>query len=422
MKISYIIMPFASQEYLVRCIHAIQRQTRVDNEIILAQNRLDAEQDIEAYLGTVNGLRRISDVAQTDSEKLKEAVSLVEDEDTLVCFVDVDTVAVPIASQLAAESGKDLFGAAAAVKDGDAYRISFAGMPGQIDSGMLSPQKIFIRKSLLADMPDGMFTERAEFELWLNIHLLEGASVGVTEEICFYMQKDDRSEAEADADWFIHSRGRLWTLLRLMEDDTSREALTVYDRYLSQLCRLLYSDQVTVPQKRGLFELIRKFGTAAIGDAAKERFFELYLGVDRETLENMDIEAYLFYIRKIALLSDQKMVTACLKQTVADGTAPLQKNMAALETAVQAVKNEQGREAEERAKLAAEIRQIHNDAEALTKNMHFLRQSMESPQKEAVISDPVRQVPALFAEGRLGFKVILRSIKAWLGYKFGKRH
>ena len=41
--------------------------------------------------------------------------------------------------------------------------------------------------------------------------------------------------------------------------------------------------------------------------------------------------------------------------------------------------------------------------------------------QEAGILNPVDEVPKLFAEGKLGFAIIWKSVRAWFAHKRGKR-
>ena len=81
-----------------------------------------------------------------------------------------------------------------------------------------------------------------------------------------------------------------------------------------------------------------------------------------------------------------------------------------------------------------QIKKVVAGIESLQTNLHLLEKNVEKMkytpvcvephtygQQAPVMQDPVTEVPRLFAEGRLGLRVILMSIAAWFRCKFGPK-
>ena len=73
--------------------------------------------------------------------------------------------------------------------------------------------------------------------------------------------------------------------------------------------------------------------------------------------------------------------------------------------------------------VAADVKALRNELDALSKNMHFVFDSSFAARGGDTLTDPYNQVPEMFYQGQLGLKVVLRSFKGWMKYKFsGKKN
>lgn len=411
MRISYIITPFRSSEYLVRCVNSILRQTASDNEIIIAESKLETGGDTENYFLSKNQVKYISGNPQTDFEKIDEAVKMVQ-ESSWVKFLSVDTVAVPIASAEAGKCEGDLFFTAAAVRDGENCRI-------EKPDGCRMLQNTFIKKELFANFPKEALVEPFLFEVWLDKNIASGAIHGATENICFYLRDEYSAEHNGTAQQYVDEKEDLLFIIEHSLKSGTKTGLVLFDKYLSVLYKLMHSEQCDMRTKEKVFEIVKQAVRFAEKNEAAQRIFLLYFGVDTETAAGMDAGAYIFYSQRVLTLSDKAVVTAQLEQVVEDAVSPIRKSLSAL-SAVTEIKSKQEEAAKKNMAMAEEIKMLKNDIAALTKNMHFVFNAAASEKKETM-ADPVQQIPAMFAQGRLGLKVILKSLKAWLRYKLSRK-
>lgn len=70
--------------------------------------------------------------------------------------------------------------------------------------------------------------------------------------------------------------------------------------------------------------------------------------------------------------------------------------------------------------LRAGLDEIKSDLDHVTENQRTMMVSLEK-QQDTVFIDPVLEIPGLYAQGRLGFRVIWRSFGEWLKYKFRRK-
>ena len=66
---------------------------------------------------------------------------------------------------------------------------------------------------------------------------------------------------------------------------------------------------------------------------------------------------------------------------------------------------------------------ISSDLQEIKFNMHLLmRNNINKQDAESLnFSNPVEEIPMLFSQGKLGFSVILSSIRGWISFKLRKK-
>lgn len=409
MKISYIITPFKSSEYLVRCVNSILRQTGENNEIIIAENAAELTDEVDNYIFSVCGAKRISDKPISDFEKISEAVKAAKD-GSLIKLIDVDTVAVPIASAEAAECEADIVFAAVAIKHNEDYDIERPDV-------RFSLQNAFIKKETLAAMPQEAFDDPFLFELWMDKNISSGVEYGCTDDICFYIQKENDERAAGTAQKYIEYSAELTAVFESSLKSDRKAGLQLFDKYISKLYKFMCSEQYDYTVKESIFNII-KDAARLIGDNEfAQRLFLLYFGASAEAIADMDIQAYLFFSQRVLTLSDKAIVTAQLEQIVENSTASLRKSLSVIDD----IKSKQDEEAKRTKSMSEEVNKLKNDIAALTKNMHFVFNSASVVGETEAYTEPLQQIPAMFAQGKLGLKVIMKSFKAWLKYKFSRK-
>ncbi len=409
MRISYIITPFGSSEYLIRCVNSILRQTSGDNEIIIAENGYEISEENREYLAA-KGIKEISDEPQTDFEKMTEAIKSVR-ENSLVKFIDIDTVAVPVASDEAAKCERDIVLAALAVKNNDGYYI-------EKPDGRGSLQSVFIKKELLENISQEALTDPFLFEIWLDKTVASGAEYGSVDDVCFYVQNEFAADDKVTARKYIDRKNDLLVIFEnSLKNSGTKTGLTLFDKYLSALYKFMCSENYDPQTKEEIFGIVKDTARIIGENEFARRLFLLYFGADVDAIAGMDAQAYIFYSQRVLTLSDKTIVTAQLEQIVEDTTEPIKKSL----SVISQIKSKQEEESEKTKALSKEISKLKNDIAALTKNMHFVFNSASAGGETGVYAEPLQQIPAMFAQGKLGFKVIIKSFKAWLKYKFSRK-
>ena len=323
MKIAYVIGPFKSTRYLIRCINALLRLTAGDNEIIIADNNFEKDEDLENLLAAEDRVKLISDKPQTELNKIKEALSLVDDE-SLVNIISVDTVAVPIASEIVSSLDADIICVSSALKNRNGYDVKLLNANSFIDSGEADIQNLFFKKKVLSDLTADRLSERVLFELWIDKLLLEGATQAVTGEICFYSDKERIEHSADDAGLYLENKALLLEMAEKALKSNSKLGIFLFDKYLSKVYKVLISTQNELSVKSEIFDIIKKFGELAKTDELAKRLFALYLGMDIDSLSPMDAESYLFYADRMLMFADKPLTKARIDQLVEDRVASIE--------------------------------------------------------------------------------------------------
>lgn len=324
MKITYVIAPFKSTRYLIRCINAILRQTAENNRIIVAENSFEKDEELEEFLGSAKSVMLISDEPETEIDKIKEALSLA-DEDSLINILSVDSVAVPIASETVSEFDADIIAVSYAIERKGIYDVKPMNENPYIDSGLADIQNLFFKKAILSDLTAERLCERMPFELWIDKLILDGASQAASGEICLYCDAQRIKHNMSDAELCLENKGVILEMAEKSLNANSKVGLFLFDKYLARLYKCLISNQNELSVKSELFDIVKKLGEIAKADRLASRLFALYLGMDIDSLADMNTDAYLFYADRMLTFADKPLTKARLEQMVADAIAPIEK-------------------------------------------------------------------------------------------------
>lgn len=386
MRIAYIIAPFESSEYLIRCINSIKRQTFFDYEIIVAENTFYKGKDLSEYFANTDKLKLISDKPMNSVEKIREAVSLLSPASVLVKLIAVDTVVSPIATAEAQCEG-DIIIASCAEKSGDSYKIADSSTTPV--SPKLSLYSMFLKKSLFEQLEDEVFSEKQAFELWMEEHILGETNIVNTDEVSFYTAGKAALQDSNPAGECVKLKDRI---LKVVKTTLTANSIAKFDKYLSRLLAFLFDKKYELSLKNDIFSFIKEMGEAAKVNEPAKKLYELYMEDSTEFIQSFNAEGYLLYMDKKYTLSKASFYQSTLPKSPAPKPDP----------------------------IASDIKAMRNDIEAMSKNMHFVFNSSFAA-GTAKFNDPVNQVPEMFSQGRLGMKVILMSIKGWLKYKFSRK-
>ncbi len=192
MKISYIITPFESSEYLIRCVNSLYRQIGSDYEVILSENNFGKRnEELNGFLNEKKQLVRISKSAESPEAKLTEAIRLVSDDSDYVMFVDVDTVVSPVAAQAILKCKRsDMIIPAAAVRNGSGFLPDFPDAESLIKNiDHYVPDRICFSKALSVEFAKEFLQDQRGTGYRVLARLAEGAVMSFTEDVCLYMEK-----------------------------------------------------------------------------------------------------------------------------------------------------------------------------------------------------------------------------------------
>lgn len=431
MKITYIITPFKSSAFLIRCVSSLLRQTYKDIEIIIAENSFDKTGEIAEFLDTAGDLKLISDQPQNDFDKIKEAVSLAQEE-SLINFISVNTVASPVASQTASETNADIIAVSHAVKDGEDYITTKMNDSPVINTEKADLQSIFIKKKLLSELSFDAISEKIPFELWIDNMIVEGVSEAVSDEVCFYLSSETLGKSDDDAQCCLQNKTKLLDIAEKALKANSKAGLFLFDKYLSKLYRLLISPKYDLEVKGCIFDLIKEIGELTKSNGFARNIYGLYIGGDIESLGAMDIETYLFYIERMIT----PVMKARLETMMVDIVTPIEKPISFLideqnehRKKVKVLEKKVKKNTKSLKSLNNNFGSLKKKAKKNTKTLKSLKKDLGSlkkkvktvDQKTNALSNPRQQVPALYAQGKLGMRDLIKSFKAWLKYKLSRK-
>ena len=386
MRIAYIIAPFETSEYLIRCINSIKRQTFSDYEIIVAENSFYKGKNLSEYLAGTDKLKFISGKPKDSIEKIREAVSLASPESVLIKLITVDTVLSPIATAEAQREG-DIIIASCAERSEDGYMIADSSTAPV--SPKLSLYSMFLKKSLFEQLEDEVFTEKQAFELWLEEHILGNTNIVNTDEVSFYTAGNEALQDSDPAGECIRHKDRI---LKVVKTTLAANSIVKFDQYLSRLLAFLFDKKYEISLKNDIFSFIKEMGEAAKINEPAKKLYELYLEDSTEFIRSFDAEGYLLYMDKKYALSKTSFYQSTLPKPPAPEPDP----------------------------IATDVKALRNDLAALSNNIQFVFNSSFAADAGERLVDPYNQVPEMFSQGRLGMKVIMKSVKGWLKYKFSR--
>lgn len=458
MKTTYVIAPFKSTQYLIRCINSILRQTVENNEIIIAENSFDKSDEIGEFLGTVKGLKLISDQPESEEDKIKEAVSLADDE-SLISFISIDTVVAPIASQTVSKINADIIAVSHGIKNNKTYTVTLMNESPVVDSGKADIQSLFIKKKLMSQLCLDVLTEKMPFELCVDKLILDGVPMAVSGELCFYLTSERLRRKTNEAVCCLHNKSEIVEIVTKGLKANTKEGLFLFDKYLSKLYRIMISDKYDLSEKSDIFDFIKELGELVKENGPARRIYELYLGDSIESVSTMGTETYLFYADRLMTVADKVLAKAQLEQIVVSALAPIKKTLISLDDIKVAQKEQlnkassleeyagaledaeknlekaeknlgkevKGLESAEKSlekevkNLRQEVKSLKKDIELLTKNMDSVITTVSNASKPLALMNTRKQVPALYAQGKLGLRVLIKSFKAWLKHKLSRK-
>lgn len=190
METTFIILPFKSSKYLIRCLTSLMKQTEPAKEIIIAENSFFASEEVSAFLKQISNLKFISDKPQEDFDKIKEAIAL-SNGNTFLSFISVNTVVSPAAVETVKALAGDVIAASYCTADNINFTPFVFEDTESIDSGLAVFQSVFFKKSVLQSLTRDIVYEKVPFELFLDKNAVQGAKQQSISSVLFYFAPAD---------------------------------------------------------------------------------------------------------------------------------------------------------------------------------------------------------------------------------------
>lgn len=392
MKVSYIIIPFDGAGHIVRCINSMYRQIGKGFKVILAENSFgEFTDEVNDLLHKRSDILKISDKAKTFDEKVREAITLVPSDSDYVMFTDMSDVISPAATRSLLKSGKaPLILPLTAEKRENDYIVDKPDIIGLISSlDNYPPQRFCFDRGTFSQLPPDCFTNRCRFSMHMLSLIAEAGGIAITDDICFYTDKPTQTE-KTDYDLSDICSLGMPILEKIYKIKSIQIRIAVFDKLISDITSFVgeeYSES-----RSEAFSVMQYACRLSRKDALLNKLFELKTGCEADFFLALNHEEYIVYKSYIAAekANSEHTDIAVFKKTLTEIKAELEN-------------------------VNKELTEAKSGITVLEKNQNF---AANTALNQPFFADPALDVPNLYAQGKLGLKVILRSFKAWLKYKF----
>lgn len=420
MFISYIIPPFESEAYLVRCIESLYGQTADDFEVIVAESSFSTCEDyISDALKTKKNFRIIEECRP--EEKLAAAVRMISADAEFVQFVETSTVVVPHALETIRSAAGDaqLVMPASILRRSDGFVKRFAqGWEAADNMGAMNAFDYCFRKSLFERYEDKITADLYDVETLIDMLIGSGISFVFVEDVCCYMTKSSFERpviAVNDYDMLqVISAG-------IAKEELGSAKVKLFTKYIHRLTAVLDSQTAELAEKQNAYALLKQFGEDAAENNTLSKIFVLNTGIPVSDMNRLDLEGYRTLRSEQFRLADTETSVGLIADLLDNYNVKRSEDASRMERWIKNYDNE-------RKEMQAENEKMRNDIAALTANMHLLMERIEqggigtaAPSNVSSFTNPIEEVPFLFATGRLGMKAIFKCISGWFRFKFSKK-
>lgn len=425
MFISYIIPHLCGETYLIRCIESIYEQPLEDFEVIIAEYHFNTCKDyIKELLNTKSNFKVIEECKEED--KLKSAIKMIDKNAKFIQFLDSSTVATPhTVKTLKSVSEKvDLIIPSTIIRVSDGFKSRFPN--GLKDIGNTDVMDAFdycFSKTLFDKYENEIIVDLFHIEMLIDVLLSIGTPFKFTEETCYYIVKSENSFDDEKLDY-----DKLQIIASNIKKSKIDEVkVKLFTKYIHRLMCLIESDKADEQEQVKAYEILKKFGEEISDNYVMSKIFNLNTGVHVSDLENIDLSGYKTLKEEIFKFSNN---TNGINVT-ADKSGDKRK-----EEIITAIKVNMQNMREKYAENSGNMNKIREDISSMSKNLHYLMQKVESNEiisnsnNESIVnnrievtsfSDPVMEVPYLYATGKLGLKTIVKSFRGWFRYKLSRK-
>lgn len=385
MKISYIILPFENPEYFIRCVNSLYRQIGSDYEVILAENDFGKDSDeLNLFLDEKRQLIRISWDAKSREEKLAEAVRLIPADSGYVILVDVNTVVTPIAAQAVLSCGNpDIIIPAIAVRDGKRFLLDDLDETALIEKiEQCTPDRIcFGRKVFVEFCEKILLNDEKNFHYWILEKFSENLDIGCTKDVCMYIEKISEKKV------YEIETGQWKIVMAKVVDNfenigSLKLKLGLLNKYATYFMQIMGRD---TEDAASIFVEFQNLCGKCMDSPLLNKLVWQRVGFQSEDFLCLSWEEYRLFLN----LSQGK-----------DGFFVLLGNSA--------MQNER-------------LYKMEKNLEGLMCELASIKMEYAAPSIGQVIAEPIRDIPRMYREGRLGLRTILGSFMGWLGYKLSRK-
>ncbi len=420
MFISYIIPPFQSDAYLVRCIESLYGQTSDDFEVIVAEYHFSGCKDyIKDALETKPNFKIIEECRS--EEKLASAVRMINPSAEFVQFVDVSTVAVPHALETLRTNAEDaqILLPASILRMGNHFIKRFAqGWENAEQFGVLTAYDYCFRKTLFDRYAESMTADLNAVEILVDTLIGSGTKLSFIAPVCYYVTK---SEFVAPA-IPVNDYDKLQVIsANIDKEELGSVKVKLFTKYVHRLISVIDSKTAEYPEQCKAYEILRLFGENASANTTLSKIFVLNTAVPVSDMQELDLNGYRTLRSELFRLSDTQNSVSMITEIFNNYNLKRDEDAARLERWIKNY-NDERKAAEE------ENKKMREDIAALTANMHLLMQRIEDGNfgtgggvSVSAFHDPITEVPYLFATGKLGMKAIFKCISGWFRFKFSRK-
>lgn len=421
MFISYIIPPFQSEAYLVRCVESLYGQTADDFEVIVAEcNFSNCKDYIKDALKTKKNFRIIEECRP--EEKLANAVKMISADTEFVQFMEASTVVVPHALETmrsAADDAQLLLPASILRLSTGFVRRFRQGWEAASDMGAMTAFDYCFQKSLFDRYEDNITADLYNTETLLDMLIGSGTSMVFIESVCYYMTKSS-FDVPAIA---VNDYDKLQVIsANIAKEDLGSAKVKLFTKYVHRLTAVLDSETAEYAEQQKAYALLKQFGEDSAESNVLSRIFVLNTGVPVSDMKRLDLDGYKTLRSEQFRLNDTQTSVSVIADIFDNYNVKRNEEVARLERWVKSYNEEHKASQEENKKM-------REDIAALTANMHLLMERIEqggigtaAPNAVSAFTNPIEEVPYLFATGKLGMKAIFKCISGWFRFKFsGKK-
>lgn len=478
MFISYIISPVNNWQYLKRCIESLNSQTNTNFEIIIADNSFGVAENYINMQLLENERIKILD-SSIENDKLFEASKLVDESSKFVQLIKETTVVNPNAIEKLLSYAKpdtDLLIPGVAIKNGEKFIKNFDEKCEETD--IPDTMDVFsycfssgIFKSVIRDW----VVEQVNIEILIDSIICQNVKIEIVKKLCYYIsdldiQTQDISERDIEKLNFISNN--------ICERDLNSLNLILFNKYCHNLMDIIDSESGNYESRYIAYDALKNFGKGSVNNRTLNHLFEINTGMSYSDCENLDLKGFLIYRKelnlRLTLNANQEIIDDIVNKSnhnINNRLLTIETKVSNYSTLINQVLDESIKKSSNNynnslekvydevnlklSELVSEIKRSTNDNNyvlsadnmirtdnqsshsqldkiqediiELETNMHLLLKSFSNKSIEtnqnfvSGLQEPVNEVPYLFATGKLGFKVLIRSFCSWIRFKFRRK-